>query len=182
MTGWGQTGPLAAAAGYDIDYIALTGALHAIGEPGRGPVPPLNLLGDFGGGAMYLVVGVLAALFESRQSGRGQVVDCAIVDGAASLSTFTYAALAHGTWRDRRGSNLLDGGAPFYTTYACAGGGYIAVGALEPQFHDVLIKKLGLDPEAFRDRLDPATWPRLPQVLQETVAPSTPNEWCETLP
>ena len=181
MTGWGQTGPLAHAAGHDIDYIALAGALHAIGERRGPPVPPLNLLGDFGGGAMYLVVGVLAALFESRQSGRGQVVDCAIVDGAASLSTFIYAALAHGTWRDRRGSNLLDGGAPFYTTYACAGGGYIAVGALEPQFHDVLLEKLGLDPQAFTDRLDPASWPRLRKVLQETFAQRTRREWCDLL-
>ena len=135
MTGWGQTGPLAAAAGHDIDYIALTGALHAIGEVGRGPVPPLNLLGDFGGGALYLIVGILAALLEAQRSGRGQVVDAAIVDGAASLLTFIYAALARGAWRDERGNNLLDGGAPFYTTYRCADGEYIAVGALEPQFH-----------------------------------------------
>ena len=181
MTGWGQDGPLAGAAGHDIDYIALSGALHAIGERRGPPVPPLNLLGDFGGGTMYLVVGVLAALFESQRSRRGQVIDCAIVDGAASLLTFIYAALAHGTWRDRRGSNLLDGGAPFYTTYACAGGGYIAVGALEPQFHDVLIEKLGLDPDAFRDRLDPESWPRLRRVLQETFAQRTRREWCDLL-
>jgi alpha-methylacyl-CoA racemase len=181
MTGWGQEGPLAGAAGHDIDYIALSGALHTIGERRGPPVPPLNLLGDFGGGTMYLVVGVLAALFESQRSGRGQVVDCAIVDGAASLLTFIHAALAHGSWRDRRGSNLLDGGAPFYTTYACAGGGYIAVGALEPQFHDVLIRKLGLDPEAFRDRLDPESWPRLRKLLQETFAQRTRREWCDLL-
>src|SRR5881392_679034 len=116
MTGWGQTGPLAHAAGHDINYIALSGALHAIGEGGRGPVPPLNLLGDFGGGSLYLVVGVLAALLEAKRSGRGQVVDAAIVDGAASLLTFIYAAIARGRWRDERGANLLDGGAPFYTT------------------------------------------------------------------
>src|SRR5207245_2798553 len=137
--------------------------------------------GDFGGGTMYLVVGVLAALFESQRSGRGQVIDCAIVDGAASLLTFIHAALAHGSWHDRRGNNLLDGGAPFYTTYACAGGGYIAVGALEPQFHDVLIRKLGLDPEAFKDRLDPESWPRLLNVLQETFAQRTRREWCDLL-
>ena len=152
MTGWGQTGPLAAAAGHDIDYIALAGALHAIGETGRGPVPPLNLLGDFGGGALYLVVGVLAALLEVQRSGRGQVVDAAIIDGTASLLTFIYAALARGEWRDERGGNLLDGGAPFYTTYRCADGEYIAVGALEPQFHEVLIARLGLDQEAFKNR------------------------------
>jgi len=135
MTGWGQTGPLAAAAGHDINYVALCGALHAIGEAGGAPVPPLNLVGDFGGGALYLVVGVLAALFEARRSGRGQVVDAAIVDGTVSLLTFVHAALARGEWRDARGSNLLDGGAPFYTTYRCADGGYVAVGALEPKFH-----------------------------------------------
>jgi alpha-methylacyl-CoA racemase len=179
MTGWGQTGPLAHAAGHDLDYIALAGALHAVGERRGAPVPPLNLLGDFGGGALYLVTGVLAALLEVRQSGRGQVVDCAIVDGVASLLTFIHAALAHGTWRDRRGSNLLDGGAPFYTTYACAGGGYVAVGALEPQFHAALVAKLGLDPEAFRDRLDPESWPRLRKLLQETFAQRTRREWCE---
>jgi alpha-methylacyl-CoA racemase len=181
MTGWGQTGPLAAAAGHDIDYIALTGALHAIGEAGRAPVPPLNLLGDFGGGALYLIVGVLAALLEAQRSGRGQVVDAAIVDGAASLLTFIYAAIARGAWRDERGSNLLDGGAPFYTTYRCADGEYIAVGALEPQFHEVLIARLGLDQEAFKDRLNPESWPRLRQILQQTFAQRTRREWRDLL-
>jgi alpha-methylacyl-CoA racemase len=181
MTGWGQTGPLAAAAGHDIDYIALSGALHAIGEQGRGPVPPLNLLGDFGGGAMYLIVGVLAALLEARHSGRGQVVDAAIVDGAASLLTFIYAALARGAWRDERGANLLDGGAPFYATYRCADGEYIAVGALEPQFHEVLIARLGLDQQVFKERLNPESWPRLRQVLQQTFAQRTRREWRDLL-
>ncbi|OLC70274.1 MAG: carnitine dehydratase [Betaproteobacteria bacterium 13_1_40CM_4_64_4] len=181
MTGWGQTGPLATAAGHDIDYIALTGALHAIGETGRGPVPPLNLLGDFGGGSLYLIVGVLAALLEARHSGRGQVVDAAIVDGAASLLTFIYAALARGAWRDERGGNLLDGGAPFYTTYRCADGEYIAVGALEPQFHEVLIARLSLDQEAFKNRLNPESWPRLRQLLQRTFAQRTRREWCDLL-
>ena len=181
MTGWGQTGPLAHAAGHDIDYIALTGALHAIGEQGRGPVPPLNLLGDFGGGALYLIVGVLAAVLEAQRSGRGQVVDAAIVDGAASLMTFIYAALARGAWRDERGGNLLDGGAPFYTTYRCADGKYIAVGALEPQFHEVLIARLGLDEQAFKERLNPESWPRLRQVLQQTFAQRTHREWCDLL-
>jgi len=177
MTGWGQTGPLARAAGHDIDYIAITGALHAIGERDRAPVPPLNLLGDFGGGALYLVVGVLAGVFEARQSGHGQVVDCAIVDGAASLLTFIYAAIARGEWHDARGSNLLDGGAPFYGTYACADGAYVAVGALEPQFHAELIERLGLDPAAFSDRDDPASWPRLRRLLEETFASRTRREW-----
>jgi alpha-methylacyl-CoA racemase len=179
MTGWGQTGPLAHAAGHDIDYIALTGALHAIGERDGAPVPPLNLLGDFGGGALYLVVGVLAALLEARRSGQGQVVDCAIVDGAASLLSFIHAALARGSWCDARGSNFLDGGAPFYTTYRCADGEYIAVGALEPQFHALLIERLGLDGETFADRDDPSSWPRLRGILEQTFVTRTRREWCE---
>lgn len=176
MTGWGQSGPLALAAGHDINYIALAGALHAIGEAGRGPVPPLNLLGDFGGGALYLVVGVLAALIAARQSGVGQVVDAAIVDGTASLLTFVHAAMAHGEWRDERGSNLLDGGAPFYATYRCADGGYVAVGALEPQFHERLLERLGLPPAAFADRLDPASWPRQRELLRNAFAARTQQE------
>ena len=176
MTGWGQTGPLAAAAGHDIDYIALTGALHAIGEAGGSPVPPLNLLGDFGGGALYLLVGVLAALHEARRSGQGQVVDAAIVDGTASLLSFVHAALARGAWHDERGSNLLDGGAPFYTTYRCADGGYVAVGALEPQFHARLLEGLGLPAEAFTARDDPATWPRLRALLRDAFAARTQRQ------
>jgi alpha-methylacyl-CoA racemase len=176
MTGWGQTGPLAPAAGHDINYIALTGALHAIGEAGGAPVPPLNLLGDFGGGALYLVVGVLAALLEARQSGRGQVVDAAIVDGAASLLTFVHAAMARDAWRDQRGSNLLDGGAPFYATYRCADGAYVAVGALEPQFHARLLEGLGLPPEAFATRDDPATWPRLKELMRGAFAARTQQQ------
>ncbi len=180
MTGWGQGGPLATAAGHDINYIAVSGALHAIGEAGGAPVPPLNLLGDFGGGALYLVVGVLAALLEARRSGRGQVVDAAIVDGTASLLTFVHAAMARGTWRDRRGSNLLDGGAPFYATYRCAGGGYVAVGALEPQFHARLLHGLGLPPEAFAARDDPAAWPRLKELMRSAFAART-VEQCRDL-
>ena len=181
MTGWGQSGPLAHAAGHDIDYIALAGALHTFGERDRAPMPPLNLLGDFGGGGMYLVTGVLAAVLEARRSGRGQVVDCAMVDGVASLMSFIYAALARGEWRDERQSNLLDGGAPFYATYRCADGEYIAVGALEPQFHAELIERLGLDAATFRDRDDPASWPRLRRVLEDTFARRTGAEWREIL-
>ncbi len=176
MTGWGQTGPLAPAAGHDINYIALTGALHAIGEAGGAPMPPLNLLGDYGGGALYLVVGVLAALLEARRSGHGQVVDAAIVDGTASLLTFVHAALARGAWRDERGSNLLDGGAPFYTTYRCADGAYVAVGALEPQFHETLLERLDLPLEAFAARDDPATWPRLRALLGAAFAARTQQQ------
>ena len=178
MTGWGQDGPLAEAAGHDIDYIALSGALHAIGEAGRAPVPPLNLLGDFGGGALYLVVGVLAALLEAKRSGRGQVVDAAIVDGAASLLTFIHAAVARGEWHEGRGENLLDGGAPFYTTYRCGDGEYLAVGALEPQFHALLVERLDLPHEAFEQRNDPAAWPRLKDLLRATFAKRTRAEWC----
>ncbi|HTS20931.1 MAG TPA: CaiB/BaiF CoA-transferase family protein [Casimicrobiaceae bacterium] len=181
MTGWGQKGPLAHAAGHDIDYIALAGALHAIGPADGAPVPPLNLLGDFGGGGMYLLVGVLAAVLEARRSGRGQVVDCAMVDGVASLLSFTYAALARGEWRDARARNLLDGAAPFYSTYRCADGEYIAVGALEPQFHAELLERLGLDPQAFADRDDPASWPRLRRAFEQTFARRTRQEWCELL-
>jgi alpha-methylacyl-CoA racemase len=178
MTGWGQDGPLAKAAGHDIDYIAVSGALHAIGEAGRAPVPPLNLLGDFGGGAMYLVVGVLAALFEARRSGRGQVVDAAIVDGAASLLTFIHAALGRGEWHEGRGENLLDGGAPFYTTYRCADGEYVAVGALEPQFHALLVERLGLAAELFENRNDSVAWPRLKELMRDVFATRTRAEWC----
>ena len=181
MTGWGQSGPLAHAAGHDIDYIAVAGALQTIGERGRAPVPPLNLLGDFGGGGMYLVTGVLAAVLEARRSGRGQVVDCAMIDGVASLMSFIYAALARGEWRDKRQSNLLDGGAPFYATYRCADGEYIAVGALEPQFHAEMIERLGLDAEGFKDRADPASWPRLRRLLEETFARRTRAEWRDIL-
>src|SRR5208283_3143676 len=180
MTGWGQTGPLSTTAGHDIDYIALSGALHAIGEAGGAPVPPLNLLGDFGGGSLYLVVGVLAALIEARRSGRGQVVDAAIVDGTASLLTFVHAAMARGQWRDERGSNLLDGGAPFYATYRCADGGYVAIGALEAQFHTQLIERLGLPPDVFADRLDPRSWPRQRELLRAVFAARTVEE-CRVL-
>ncbi|HEY2285251.1 MAG TPA: CaiB/BaiF CoA-transferase family protein, partial [Streptosporangiaceae bacterium] len=144
MTGWGQDGPLAPTAGHDIDYISVSGALAPIGRAGERPVPPLNLLGDFGGGGMLLALGVLAALVERAQSGRGQVLDVAMVDGSALLTTFVYGMRANGSWRDERGVNLLDGGAPFYDTYETADGGYVGVGALEPQFYAALLDGLGL--------------------------------------
>ena len=129
MTGWGQTGPLAAAAGHDIDYIALTGALHAIGETGRGPVPPLNLLGDFGGGALYLAMGVLAGIISARSTGRGQVIDCSMVEGSASLMMMMYGALASGAWNEERGANRTDGGAHYYHVYETRDGEHVAIGA-----------------------------------------------------
>ena len=175
MTGWGQEGPLAPRVGHDINYAAITGALGAIGEPGRKPVPPLNLVADFGGGSMFLVTGILAALLERGTSGRGQVVDAAMVDGVTSLLTMTYAFRAAGAWSDERGENLLDGGAPFYDTYACADGRYVAVGALEPQFWQLVVQTLGL--EDLPEQYDRAGWPVLRARLGEAFATRTRDEW-----
>ncbi|MHB8767187.1 MAG: CaiB/BaiF CoA transferase family protein, partial [Deferrisomatales bacterium] len=160
MTGWGQTGPLAPTAGHDINYIALTGALHAIGEPGRGPVPPLNLVGDFGGGGMLLAFGIVCALLEARASGRGQVVDAAMTEGAAALMAMVYGFKAMGQWRNERGANVIDGGAHFYGTYECADGRWVAVGAIEPQFYALLLEKTGAADPALRTQ-DRAAWPDL---------------------
>jgi alpha-methylacyl-CoA racemase len=175
MTGWGQDGPLAGRVGHDINYASVTGALAAIGEPGRKPVPPLNLVADFGGGSMFLLAGVLAALVERSASGRGQIVDAAMVDGVTSLLSMTYGFRAAGAWRDQRGSNLLDGGAPFYDTYACADGGYVAVGALEPQFWAVVVDTLALQdaPEQY----DAARWPELRGLLTDAFLTRTRDEW-----
>src|SRR5271165_1692817 len=163
MTGWGQDGPLAPTAGHDIDYIAISGALSMVGRAGESPVPPVNLLGDFGGGGMLLALGILAALVERAHSGRGQVVDAAMVDGSPLLTSFVYGMLASGTWQDNRGSNLLDGGAPFYDTYATADGQYVAVGALEPQFYAALLHGLGLAEADLPHQLDGDGWPVLRQ-------------------
>jgi alpha-methylacyl-CoA racemase len=176
MTGWGQHGPLAQTAGHDIDYIALSGALHLIGRAGGPPQVPSNLLGDFAGGALYLVIGVLAALHEAQRSGRGQVVDAAIVDGSAHLTTMMLGALAAGTWKQERGTNLLDTGAPFYDVYETKDGKYVAVGALEQQFYDELMAKLGITAP---DREDPANWPGLRKVLTETFLRRTQAEWTQ---
>ncbi|RCW45300.1 alpha-methylacyl-CoA racemase [Halopolyspora algeriensis] len=178
MTGWGQDGPLSASAGHDIDYIALSGMLHGIGRADGPPQVPVNLLGDFGGGAMYLAVGVLAAVLESRGSGRGQVVDASIVDGSAHLGTMLFGMLATGSWSTRRGTNLLDSGAPFYDVYATADGEYMAVGALEPQFYDELLERLGLA-GAVPDRDDPSNWPALRERFTEVFATRTRQEWTE---
>lgn len=178
MTGWGQDGPLAHAAGHDVDYIALSGALHAIGRADGPPQPPINLLGDFGGGAMYLAVGVLAALLRTRSGGPGQIVDASIVDGSAHLSTMLFGMLASGGWTTRRGANLLDTGAPFYDVYATSDGEYMAVGALEPQFYAELLERLGLTGEV-PNRDDPANWPRLRERFAEVFAAKTRREWIE---
>ena len=176
VTGWGQSGPLAKTAGHDIDYIALTGALHAIGARGA-PAPPLNLLGDFGGGAMALAFGVVCALLEARNSGRGQIVDAAMTDGVALLMAMTYSLKAKGLWRGEREANLLDGGAPFYGVYRCADGKWLAVGALEPQFFDALVAAMGLDGRAFADRWNPASWPAARAALEQAFARRTRDEW-----
>ena len=176
MTGWGQDGPLAQRAGHDINYLGLTGALHAIGPADR-PVPPLNIGADFGGGSMFLIVGILAALFERGTSGRGQVVDAAMVDGASSLVTMVYGMLGAGLWRDRRAANLLDGGAPFYDTYACADGGHVAVGALEPQYYAALLEGLGLADALPGAQYDVAHWPEHRRRFTEAFASRTRDEW-----
>jgi alpha-methylacyl-CoA racemase len=179
MTGWGQDGPLAHSAGHDIGYIALAGALHPIGQAGGPPQIPLNLVGDFGGGALYLVVGVLAALHVARATGRGQVVDAAIVDGAAHLTTLFSGLLAGGVWRAERGRNLLDGGAPFYDVYATADGGHMAVGALEPQFYAELLRLLGLADAGLPAQHDVAGWPILRARFAEVFGTRSRDAWAE---
>jgi alpha-methylacyl-CoA racemase len=179
MTGWGQTGPLAQAAGHDLNYIALTGALHAMGRKGQPPAPPLNLVGDFGGGALYLVVGVCAALYEAQRSGQGQVIDCAMTDGAASLSAMFYGMRHSGMWTDERDANLLDGGAHFYDTYETKDGRYVAIGSIEPQFYALLLEKTGLkDDPAFTAQMDRRAWPTLSEKLAAVLRTKTRDEWC----
>ena len=176
MTGWGQDGPLAATAGHDIDYIAVAGSLYPIGRAGERPVPPLNLIGDFGGGGMLLAVGVLAALLERERSGRGQVIDAAMVDGSALLASFIHGLRAAGAWQDERGSNVLDGGAPFYDTYETADGEHMAVGALEPKFYDELLTRLGLDSAGLTGQYDRSGWPALRTRLAKAFAERTQAE------
>jgi alpha-methylacyl-CoA racemase len=178
MTGWGQDGPMAARAGHDINYISLTGALHAVGRGnGERPVPPLNLVGDFGGGSMLLVIGVLAALYEARGSGEGQVVDTAMVDGASLLVQMVWSMLANKVWQDTPGSNLLDGYAPFYDTYTCADGRFMAVGAIEPQFYAELLAGLGIDPASLPPQMETESWPAIKARFAEVFASRTRDEW-----
>jgi alpha-methylacyl-CoA racemase len=177
MTGWGQDGPLAQAAGHDIDYAALAGALHCIGNAGQSPAPPLNLVADLGGGAMYLAVGVLAGLHEAKRSGRGQVVDAAMVDGVVNLMSLFYAFRQQGQWSDQRGDNLIDGGAPYYGTYRTRDGKYVAVGASEPQFYRVLVEALGLAAQDLPDRNDRTAWPALRQRFAAAFEARTRDEW-----
>ncbi len=181
MTGWGQTGPLARSAGHDINYISLSGALHAMGPADRPPSPPLNLVGDYGGGAMLLVVGVLAAYAQAQHVGRGQVVDAAMTDGAALLMAMPYGLLAKGFWQDRRESNFLDGAAHFYGTYACADGGYVSIGAIEPQFYRRLLDLCGITDPHFERQWELGEWPALRVKLAELFRTRTRTQWCELL-
>ncbi len=181
MTGWGQTGPNAREPGHDINYIALSGALHAIG-PAEKPIIPLNLVGDFGGGALYLAFGVLAALTEARATGKGQVVDCAMVDGAVSLMAMLYGRLGAGVWQDRRECNSIDGGAHYYNIYECADGLWIAVGAFEPKFYANLLDALAFpDPDSFHPQYDRARWPELSARFAEHFKTKPRAEWLEIL-
>lgn len=177
MTGWGQTGPRALQAGHDINYISLNGLLHAVGRKGEKPVPPLNIAGDFGGGSMFLLVGILSALYERQTSGQGQVVDAAMVDGSSVLVQMMWAFRATGLWSDERGVNMLDTGAPYYDTYECSDGRYISVGAIEPQFYAELIEKLGLAGADLPDQNDMARWPELRTALTETIAKHDRDHW-----
>jgi alpha-methylacyl-CoA racemase len=178
MTGWGQQGPLAPRAGHDIDYIALSGVLHAIGHKGGRPVPPLNLVGDFGGGGMLLAFGVVAALLEAQRSGKGQVVDAAMIDGASLLTTMFWGLTAARRWNETRGDNILDSGAPWYDTYETRDGKFIAVGAIEPKFYAELLRRLGLSDESLPDQHDRAGWPVLRERFAAVIRTRTRDEWC----
>jgi alpha-methylacyl-CoA racemase len=181
VTGWGQEGPLAQAAGHDMNYIALTGALHAIGREGQKPTPPLNLVGDYGGGALYLVTGLLAAIISARATGQGQVVDAAMVDGALSLMTPIYAMKAGGRLAGARGQNTLDSGAYFYEVYECADGAYVSVASIEGRFHAELLRRLEIDPASLPAQHDRAGWPRAKAVLAAKFRSRTRAEWCALL-
>lgn len=177
MTGWGQQGPLSSTAGHDINYIALTGTLDLIGRPGERPVPPGNIIGDFAGGGMLLAMGILAALYERERSGTGQVIDAAMVDGAALYTAFAHGMHAAGLWNQPRGENALDGGAPFYDTYECADGRYVAVGCVEFPFYMQLLTALGIDDPELPFQLDPTGWPQLKEVIGARFKERTRDEW-----
>jgi alpha-methylacyl-CoA racemase len=181
MTGWGQSGPLSQAAGHDINYIALSGALHAMGPADRPPAPPLNLVGDYGGGGMLMVVGVLAAWAEAQRSGQGQVVDAAMSDGAAMLMSAQYGLMAKGFWQDRRESNFLDGAAHFYGTYECADGRYVSLGAIEPQFYRELLTRCGIEDPQFQRQWDSGEWPALREKLAALFLTRSREQWCALL-
>ena len=181
MTGWGQDGPLANAAGHDINYISLSGALAAIGRPGSPPVPPLNLIGDFGGGGMLLALGLVSALLESKQSGKGQVVDAAMTDGSALLMTMIYTMQSSGFWKDSMGSNMLDGGAHFYDTYECSDGKFISLGSIEPQFYKLLCELAELDESTFGDQMKRDSWQEKKESIKDVFLSKSREEWCELM-
>lgn len=177
MTGWGQFGPLAHAAGHDLNYIALTGALWATGREGQPPAPPLNLIGDYGGGALYLAFGLLAGVIHARASGEGQVVDVAMTDGAASLTSMFWGMRASGIWRDQRDANLLDGGAHFYDCYETSDGKWVSIGSIEPQFYALLLQKAGIEDPAFQNQMDPRGWKELSARIADVFRTKTRDEW-----
>lgn len=177
MTGWGNDGPLAQAAGHDINYLALTGALHMLGRPGSAPLAPLNLVGDYGGGSLFLVIGVLGALFERERSGRGQVIEAAMIDGISTLMAMYWTLTEHRLWSPERGTNMTDGGSPFYDTYACADGRYMAVGSIEPQFYERLLRGLGLDPGEMAPQMERESWPTVKQRFTDIFATKTRDQW-----
>ncbi|MEH6402594.1 MAG: CaiB/BaiF CoA-transferase family protein [Sneathiella sp.] len=181
MTGWGQDGPMAPSAGHDLNYIALSGALHAIGRKGEAPTPPLNLVGDFGGGALYLAMGLLAAMLEAQKSGKGQVVDVSMVDGAASLMTTFFGLKAAGRWSDERGSNILDSGAHFYDVYETSDGKYVSIGSIETKFYAELLRLTGLDKEELPNQMDVSAWPILRKRFAEVFSSKTRDEWCDIM-
>jgi len=181
MTGWGQEGPMANAAGHDINYIALSGALYSVGRPGERPVPPLNLVGDFGGGGMLLAFGMVCGLLEAGRSGQGQVIDSAMIDGAASLMSMFFSMASMGRFTDQRGTNLLDGGAPFYDTYETSDGKYVSLGSIEPQFYALLKEKAGLDEETFGKQHDPSLWVDQKARLTTIMKSKTRDEWCDIM-
>jgi alpha-methylacyl-CoA racemase len=181
MTGWGQEGPLAQAAGHDINYIALAGALYCIGRKGEAPVPPLNLVGDFGGGALYLALGVVAGLLETQKSGKGQVVDAAMVDGVASLMTAVYGMRGSGIWDDERGTNILDTGAHYYEVYETKDGKHVAIGSIETKFYEELLQRSGLKGEELPRQTDRPSWPRMKERLKSLFMTKTRDQWCEIM-
>ncbi|WP_323146549.1 CaiB/BaiF CoA-transferase family protein [Pseudomonas marginalis] len=181
MTGWGQTGPMAPYAGHDLNYLALTGVLDAIGREGQPPTIPLNLLGDYAGGSLYLALGILAGVLEARQSGKGQVVDAAIVDGAAHLATTFFGMLAAGIWKEGRGTNITDSGSPFYDCYACKDGKFISVGPIESKFYDQLLRLMDIDPVSLGAQMDRSAWPKAKQIIAERFLSRSRDEWVSLL-
>jgi len=181
MTGWGQYGSLASDPGHVINYIALTGALASIGKKNSPPIPPLNLVGDFGGGGMLLAMGICAALVEVAKSGKGQVIDSAMTDGSALLMSMMYGFYSAGVWTDHRESNLLDGAAHFYGCYECKDGKYVSVGSIEPQFYEELINRLELDKEKFKNQMDRSRWPEFKEIMEKKFMEKTRDEWCEVM-